>query len=311
MSQGHYIALSHHRLMLIDETRMTAFRQAIQETVRPGDVVVDLGTGTGVLALWAAQAGARRVYAIEPAPIIGIARRLAQDNEGGDRVVFIEADARQAELPEPADVLISECMGNFFITDDLAPVLRDARRLLRPGARVLPQRIRLLVAPAFYPLLDDVTFWDTPVHGLDLRGARWHALRVTYVRHLDPRMTVAPAAELTAFDTLDAPDVVRGSLSFTLERPVTLHALAGWFDAELSPSVTLSTGPGTDTHWAQLLFPIDPVSVPAGGRVDLELDLVLHDDYRCRWRWWGQIADRSGAVIATFDHDTAERFAPR
>ena len=311
MSQGHYIALSHHRLMLIDDARMTAFRQAIHEVVRPGDVVVDVGTGTGVLALWAAQAGARRVYAIEPAPIVGIARRLAQDNPSGDRVVFLEADARDVELPEPADVLISECMGNFFVTDDMAPVLRDARRLLRPGARVLPRHIRLLVAPAFYPLLDDVTFWDTPVHGLDLSGARWHALRTTYVRHLDPRMLVSPPAEMAAFETLDAPDTVRGSLSFVAGRAATIHAFAGWFDAELSPTVTLRTGPGTDTHWAQLLFPIEPVSVPEGGRIHLDLDLVLHEDYRCRWRWTGTVRDPAGAVLATFEHDTTDRFEPR
>ena len=311
MSQGHYIALSHHRLMLIDETRMTAFRRAIEETVRPGDVVVDIGTGTGVLALWAAQAGASRVYAIEPAPIVGIARRLAEDNADGDRIVFLDADARDVELPEKADVLISECMGNFFVTDDMAPVLRDARRMLKPGARVVPRSIRLLLAPAFYPLLDDVTFWDTPVHGLNLSGARWHALRTTYVRHLDPRMLVSPPIELTAFETVDAPDTVAGKLSFVATRAATIHAFAGWFDAELTSNVTLRTGPGTDTHWAQLLFPIEPVSVAAGGRIELDLELVLHDDYKCRWRWTGSVADPDGAITATFDHDTTERFEPR
>lgn len=310
MSQGHYIALSRHRLMLLDETRMDAFRRAIRETVRPGDVVVDLGTGTGVLALWAAEAGASRVFAIEPAPIVGIARRLARDNPRGDRITFLQADARDVELPEPADVLISECMGNFFVTDDLAPVLRDARRLIRPGARVLPSRIRLWMAPVFYPLLDDVSFWDTPVHGLDLSAARWHALRVTYVRHLAPQMVLAEPAELVAFDTLDAPDRVAGTLSFQLLQKGTIHAIAGWFDADLSPGVALSTGPGTDTHWAQLLFPIEPVRVPAGGRIDASVDLVLHDDYRCSWRWWGTVHDAEGAPLSEFDHDTTQRFDP-
>ena len=307
MSRGHFIGLSHHRLMLLDELRMTAFQAAIREAVRPGDVVVDLGTGTGILALWAAQAGARRVYAIEPAPIIGVARQIAQSNPDGDRIVFIEADARTVTLPESADVLVSECMGNFFVTDDLSPVLRDAARFVRPGGRVIPGQLRLWLAPVFYPLLDDVTFWEGPVHGLDLRAARWYSLRVTYVRHLDPKMVMSPPQEFDRFDLWRAPDVLSGAMTFPFERQSTIHAVAGWFDARLSEGVSLSTGPGNDTHWAQLLFPIEPVVVPAGGRLDVTLELVLHDDYRTRWQWMGRVVVPDGMERPRWIAGTAGR----
>lgn len=310
MSEGHYIALSHHRVMLLDQARMDAYEAAVRAVVRPGDVVVDLGTGTGVLALWAARAGARKVYAIDPAPIIQLAQRLAEDNEGGDRVEFIQADARRVSLPEPADVLVSECMGNFFVTDDLAPVLRDAARYLRPGARVVPRRIRLWVAPAFYPMLDDVTFWTSPIHGLDLSGARSYALQTTYVRHVDPALLVAPAARVADFPILESPDTVECAVSFVVDRRCTVHGLVGWFDAELSDGVLLDTAPGSNTHWAQTFFPIEPVSLAAGSRLDARLHLETDAAYRTRWRWSAEVRDPQGHLIARSRHDTSVRLPP-
>ena len=63
---GHQVALSFHHRLLTDPTRMRAYHRAIADAIGPDDVVLDLGTGSGVLALWAAQAGARHVYAVEP-----------------------------------------------------------------------------------------------------------------------------------------------------------------------------------------------------------------------------------------------------
>src|SRR5437879_5144708 len=59
-----------HDLLLRDRLRMTNYRKAVFETVRPGDHVVDLGVGTGILSQWALEAGARRVTGIEMNPQI-------------------------------------------------------------------------------------------------------------------------------------------------------------------------------------------------------------------------------------------------
>jgi hypothetical protein len=88
----------------------------------------------------------------------------------------------------------------------------------------------------------------------------------------------------------------------------TVHAFAGWFDAELAQDVTLKTGPGSNTHWAQLIFPVEPVSLEAGSHIDVTLDLAMREDYTCRWRWWGEARDPRGLPVAEFLHDTAERF---
>ena len=66
--------------MLSDEGRVTAFHQSIRAAVKPGDVVLELGTATGLMAFWAAQAGARHVHAVEPDAAIALARQSARDN---------------------------------------------------------------------------------------------------------------------------------------------------------------------------------------------------------------------------------------
>ncbi len=308
MSRGHFIGLNHHRIMLRDRVRMELYQKAVMASVRPGDVVFDLGTGTGVLALWAARAGARKVYAVDPAPIVRVAKRLAQDNEGGDRVEFFEADAREIEIPELADVLITECMGNFFVTDDLAPVLRDARRFLKPDARVVPQSIDMLVAPVFMPQLTDISFWSTPVGGLDLSGARHYALQTTYVRDVDPRMMMAKPALFRHFSLLDAPSDIEDDVSFVMERGSTIHGFVGWFDAQLTDDIALSTAPGQHTHWAQLVFPIEPVSLPEGTRIDVHMNLTMDTEYNYRWRWSGRATSPAGVELSAFEHDTDTRF---
>src|SRR5690606_22452433 len=114
VSRGHFIGLNHHRRMLADRERMEAYEAAITEAVRPGMRVLDLGTGTGVLAMWAARAGAE-VVAVEPHAVIEVARRVAADNGLAERITFVRADSRELTLDAPVDLVVTECMGNFFV----------------------------------------------------------------------------------------------------------------------------------------------------------------------------------------------------
>src|ERR1044072_10054090 len=94
--------------MLADASRMDAYAAALRQTVNRDSVVMDLGCGPGVLALLACKLGARRVYAVEPDNVIGLAREAAVANGFADRIEFVETVSTEIMLPEPASIIISD-----------------------------------------------------------------------------------------------------------------------------------------------------------------------------------------------------------
>ncbi len=133
-----------HIAMLNDRARTEPFIAAINATVRPDDVVVDIGTGTGVLALAAARAGARHVYAIESTEMGRTARELFIANGFGDRITLLEGWSNQINLPERASVLVAEIIGNDPLEEGVMESFADARkRFLTPDARIIPSRTRI------------------------------------------------------------------------------------------------------------------------------------------------------------------------
>ena len=181
-----YEAPAIHVEMLDDRLRTTAFLRAIEEVVQPGDVVVDVGTGTGVLALGAARRGAKRVYAVEESAIADAAEGVVASNGLSERVRIVRGRSTQIELPEKADVLVSEMLGHDPLAEQLLPVFADARRrLLHEGARTIPEQLSVLAVPVELPeaFLEKRTFTEagarrwSETYGLIL--VRWRATRPT------------------------------------------------------------------------------------------------------------------------------------
>jgi len=133
-------------MCLYDVDRTRLWRQAIEDTVRAGDVVVDAGSGTGILGVFAALDGAARVYCIELHPrFCRLIEHLAERNGVADRVVVIQGDATRVELPEPVDVVICEllCTGQFFEPE--VQVMNHLRRFMKPDVKIVPRRIESCV----------------------------------------------------------------------------------------------------------------------------------------------------------------------
>jgi Ribosomal protein L11 methyltransferase (PrmA)/Arginine methyltransferase oligomerization subdomain len=141
-----------HISMLNDRDRTETFLRAIAEEVQPGDVVVDIGTGTGVLALAAARAGAARVYAIEAGTMADAAQALFEASEQTDRLTLIRGWSTQLEIPERADVLVSEIIGRDPFEERVLQTTLDARqRFLKPEARLIPARISVFCQAVTLP----------------------------------------------------------------------------------------------------------------------------------------------------------------
>jgi predicted RNA methylase len=133
-------------LCLFDIQRTRMWKEAVENAVKEGDVVIDAGSGTGILGVFAALAGARKVYCIELHPrFVSIIEHMARRNGVEDKIVAIHADASQVEIPEPADVLICEllCTGQFF--EPQVQVVRHLRKYLKPDAALMPQEVRSYV----------------------------------------------------------------------------------------------------------------------------------------------------------------------
>ena len=108
-----YGYLYHQKDMLQDQGRMDGYRNAILMNARSfaGKVVLDVGTGSGILAIWAAKAGAKKVYAVEATSMSQHARRLVAQNNLQDVVVVLEGYMEKLEIPEKVDIIVSEWMG--------------------------------------------------------------------------------------------------------------------------------------------------------------------------------------------------------
>jgi predicted RNA methylase len=124
---------------LYDKQRTAYLRDAIFATIQPGDVVVDAGSGSGILGLFAAQAGASKVYCVELNPeYIHIIEQNARANGVSDKIVPICADATTVVLPEKVDVIISEIISGGFFYEPQLQVLTNLRRYLKPGGATVP-----------------------------------------------------------------------------------------------------------------------------------------------------------------------------
>ncbi len=284
---SHSTVLDYHLSMLHDTARMDSFRRAIEASVQSGDVVVDIGCGSGVLSFMACEAGARKVYAIEGGPVIEVARELAVDNGFADRIEFLSGWSLDVGIPELADVLISETIGNAGLDEGIVAWTFDARqRLLRAGAVLLPQRLRLWVSAA--ESFDDhalVSDWQAPSLPYDYSAAHRRAARTLWFADLTPNNLLGQP-ELAA--DIDLTTALNGTVSSTgylqVDREGILHGLACWFDSLLCPGVTVDNmPPRTESSWSHGFLPIaQPMAVSPGDRLAWELSVSADGE---RWTW--------------------------
>lgn len=280
--------LDYHLSMLVDEERMGAYQRAISASVRPGDVVVDIGAGTGILSFLACAAGASRVYAVEAGPVIEIARELCAHNGFDDRVVFLEEWSTEVEPPEPADVLITETIGNAAFDEGIIAWTADARRrMLRPGGLVLPRRVTMRAAAV--ESWDDhaqVSDWSASSLPFDYRTVRRRAERTLWFAQLRASQLLTEPSVVSGVDLRTATDdPVVGSGASRVERDGTLHGLACWFDAELAAGITLTNSPPTPApSWLQGFLPVPrPLAVRSGDLIEWEI-AVSADGSEWDWR---------------------------
>ncbi|MDA1081240.1 MAG: 50S ribosomal protein L11 methyltransferase [Gemmatimonadetes bacterium] len=247
MSRPSEFVPSDYDWMFADRVRTTAYLSAIASVVRPGDVVVEIGTGVGYFAVAAARAGARMVYAIESDPSIVLAEQLIRENGCGDRVRCVRGDANQIVLPERGTVLLSDVRGLLPLFGDAIPTLINVReRMLAPDARLIPRRDVVHAAPCTAPrkwAQDELALGLAP-HGVSRQVLAARARSRLHGDRVDSAAICAAPAQVAILDyaTITSPDV-DATVSWAVDRAAPLEGIALWFDADLADSVGFSTSP--------------------------------------------------------------------
>lgn len=277
--------LFEHEKMLADPVRVDTYAQAIQKLVKPGDVVVDLGTGSGVLAMLAARQGAK-VYAIDHSDFIHLAEQNAARN-GIEGIRFIQVNSKSFEPPEKADVLLHEQIGdNLFNENMVENLLELKRRILKPGGRILPGRFHLYMEPVTLKREFRVPFLEEiKVHGLDfgyLAEAGRHFRAANYDRRWVERDGVEQylgeprpllTVDLNEIETADGlPTVVNVVRRVT--RPGSLDGIQQYFAVDFDDDLYFDTSPFSPrTHWTNRLFRVPTRHCEVGDTIAYSVSL--------------------------------------
>ena len=297
--------------MIADGVRVKAYAEALRKTVREGSVVAEIGTGPGIFAVLACRLGASKVYAIEPAEIIQVAREVAAANGCAGKIEFFEQLSHRVTLPSRADVLFSDLRGVLPFFQRHIPAIVDARRrFLAPGGTVMPRKdtVWAAVVDAPKPYGEIVDPWDKNPLSQDLAPGR--ALAVNDGQ----RVRVSPSQLLTGhrvwavldYATVENHDV-QGNLEWTVENAGTGHGIVVWFDTDLAEGIGFSNAPGTpETVYGSFFFPwTQPVSLQHGQAVCVRLEArLVENDYV--WRWTTRIEPLTGASASPIHFEQSQ-----
>ncbi|MFT3925904.1 MAG: 50S ribosomal protein L11 methyltransferase [Myxococcales bacterium] len=302
-------SLGSYASMLACRTRMPAYFEALERTVKPGSVVLDLGAGFGYFALLACRLGAARVYAIEPAESISVAAELARLNGFGDRIVPIRDSSRNVKLPERVDVIVSDIRGALPTIGGSLRTLIDARdRLLAPGGTLIPWRDRLWVAP-----IDDRPQWQRSVRPWAVVAEAFEPARGLNLTPVEERLVhYTRSSELLIASFMATPQIwaeidyhtnqntdVEGAVEFQIAERGTVYTLGIWFDAELMEGIRYASGPERGTVYANMSLPLSqPLSVQPGDTLKVRL---LSSDIGGTYHlsWWTSLI-RGGQTLSSF-----------
>lgn len=274
--------LFQHDRMLDDHVRTEAYWAAIEKHVGPGDAVIDLGTGTGVLAMFAAKRGAR-VHAVEHGPIIDAAIAVARDNGLDDRIEFHRINSQRLELDEQVDAIVHEQIGDALYDEQVIANVADLRdRLLKPGGRIYPSRLDLYVEPVQLDagLRAPFAWLQRDLHGIDFRVLEDYAtpshsylyrrFRPFPFGHFLCRPEPVVSIDLATANPSDLPTEI------SYERPVeaagTLDGYCVYFDARFDDEIWFTSSPAAPTtSWATPFLRVAARPVAPGESIALSL----------------------------------------
>lgn len=276
-SEQHYFSsydhFGIHEEMLKDQVRTLSYRQAIlkNKDLFKDKIVLDVGCGTGILSLFAVQAGAKHVIAVDMSNIIEMAEKIAKLNGLDDKITFLRGKLEDVTLPyDKVDIIISEWMGYFLLYESMLDSVLWARdRYLKKDGLIFPDRASIHIAGIEDGAYKEekISYWEN-VYGFDYSPFIEVAMAEPLVDTVENQSVVTTSAKLIDIDinTIKLEELAYFK-KFTLKanRNDLVHGLVAWFDiwfpySDIKNQVYFSTGPHANyTHWKQTVFYLDDV----------------------------------------------------
>lgn len=287
--------LYQHDRMLDDRVRMDAYRAGIAKHVDADDVVVDLGTGSGILAFLAAKAGAGKVHAIEHGKMIELAEATAKANQI-NTVVFHRTHSTRFDPNEGVDVILHEQIGDALFDERVIDNIADLRtRLLKPGGKILPAYLSLYIEPVELPDEAAAPFiWQQEIDGISfanlasIADQQPHSYLYRVFRPFPFKRLLCEPSPVVEIDLYEAtPQSLPKTVSYRRIAATDgrLDGFCVYFGARFDDEIAFTNSPeGELTSWATPLLRVEPRRVKAGEMIELRLDaedLAQPDT----WRW--------------------------
>jgi type I protein arginine methyltransferase len=283
--------------MLADQPRMNFYHAAISRYIHPGDRVIDLGTGTGILAAFAARQGADKVYALDHSAIIKDAQILATDNQV-EAVEFVATHSTAFTGIEPVDVILHEQMGDGLFDEDMVANVTDLRdRLLKPGGRIIPSNFEFYCEPVKIHDHRCVPFiWELNVHGYDYSALDRHRPQESSYYQMtscDQNLVECFLGQPTPVLTMDLHTIEESALpheivfSRTILRSGRLDGFAIYFRTSVDVDLSLSSNPidpQRAPHWGFRILRTEQAEFTQGDEIRITLTVGQWPDSDT-WRW--------------------------
>lgn len=286
---GYFGTYSHHDIhgeMLQDKVRTDAYRDTITKNSDAfrGKIVLDVGCGTGILSMLAAQAGASHVYGVDMSEIAYEAIDIVMENRLSDKVTILKGRIESIELPvSKVDIIISEWMGYFLFYESMLDSVLYARdKWLSPEGAIYPNKCSVsLIAIHDHELLQSrVNFWEN-VYGYKMSCIKEQVLGEGLIQAVKSGSIISEPVIVHSID-VSSMEQKNIDYKFSFSLPITktglCSAIVGYFDIffdqNLKNKVMFTTSPmGQTTHWKQTVFFLrESLSVEQGNVLSCEID---------------------------------------
>lgn len=253
---------------LLDKKRINVFKNAIKRVVKPGDIVVDVGTGTGILAMFAARAGATHVYAVEIAEDVAkFAKQNIDSNDYGSKIEVINIDAKDLYLPNPVDVVSAELLDTCLVAEQQAQALNHLRRnnISNENTKMIPYQLDCAV---------DAIEYDFNFYGFDMPfviQARNFGVKTHVTKQLSGVVTFKKVDFCSIIDTN-----VDETFDIKISQAGRLNALRLKSKTYLSKSVQVW---GTSDMNMPVVVPVNEILVKKGDSITVKIKYQMGEGF--------------------------------